>query len=56
MPIYEYKCGKCGARFEMLVSSFSKRVKCEKCGSTRVKKLMSTFSSGAAACSVTAGT
>lgn len=59
MPIYEYECGKCGARFEMLVSSSIKRVKrvkCEKCGSAKVKKLISTFSAGPGACSTTGGT
>ena len=34
MPIYEYKCPKCGAKFEKLISMSQRdNVKCEKCGS-----------------------
>ena len=33
MPIYEYKCPKCGAKFEKLISMSQRdNVKCEKCG------------------------
>lgn len=56
MPIYEYVCAKCGAKFELLVSHFSKRVNCEKCGSSKVKKLMSGFSAGTRSCSISTGT
>ena len=42
MPIYEYKCEKCGNIFEQLVMSSSKEdMQCPQCGNTRVKKLMS---------------
>jgi len=43
MPIYEYKCGDCGARFEVLVYSGGDAVICEKCGSENAEKMMSGF-------------
>ena len=43
MPIYEYQCNKCNAAFDCVVMSISEKyeAKCEKCGSTDVKKLVS---------------
>ena len=43
MPIYEYQCNKCDAEFDCIVMSVSEKFepKCEKCGSTDVKKLVS---------------
>jgi len=43
MPIFEYQCRKCGARFEKLVSSADAAATCKKCGSARVEKLLSVF-------------
>jgi len=43
MPIYEYKCDKCGAAFEALVFG-QQKVTCEKCGSPKLTRLVSTFS------------
>lgn len=43
MPIYEYKCQKCGHKFEELVLG-SEEIKCPRCGSKRLKKLLSSFS------------
>jgi putative FmdB family regulatory protein len=45
MPVYEYECGGCGQRFEKLVSLSQARetMKCPKCGSESVRKLMSVF-------------
>ncbi len=45
MPLYEYKCKKCGNSFEELVFG-EEKVKCPKCGSEEVEKLLSVFSSG----------
>ena len=46
MPIYEYRCKKCGERFEKLVrfgtSTFE--MECPKCGGREVDKLISVFS------------
>ena len=42
MPIYEYRCKKCGERFEeLLMSSTKPAPPCPKCGATVVEKLMS---------------
>ena len=51
MPIYEFVCTECNESFEDLVFSFSKidEVICPACGSSQVKKKMSTFSSKSAA-------
>lgn len=45
MPVYEYACRQCGARFERLVRlSESDRVpECPECGGRTVGKLFSTF-------------
>ena len=51
MPVYEYKCEKCGEKFELLVRSSDQTICCKKCGSSEVTKLVSTFSTGAPSCS-----
>ncbi len=45
MPIYEYKCNKCGYIFEALVFSNQPTTKCPKCESEDLTKLMSATSS-----------
>jgi putative FmdB family regulatory protein len=57
MPIFEYKCEKCEAKFEKLISSTNTKVVCEKCGSKKVEKQLSSFSAkvnegGSNSCSV----
>jgi len=42
MPIFEYKCKKCGHDFEEFVTA-GKKVKCPKCGDQKVVKKFSTF-------------
>jgi putative FmdB family regulatory protein len=37
MPIYEYRCGVCGAQFELLVRS-STTPACPQCGSVQLDK------------------
>ncbi|MEI6971127.1 MAG: zinc ribbon domain-containing protein [bacterium] len=45
MPIYEYRCSKCGARFEHLARNSSDLAsKCQKCGAAKPEKQLSTFS------------
>ncbi|MHC4606070.1 MAG: FmdB family zinc ribbon protein [Planctomycetota bacterium] len=52
MPIYEYKCTKCRTKFEVFVHTSRAKVKCEKCGSGRIKKQFSVFGlKGGDACS-----
>jgi len=42
MPIYEYKCEKCGNSFEKLVFGSDKEpVSCPECKATDVKRLLS---------------
>lgn len=42
MPIYEYKCSKCGNCFEKLTASTNPgEVKCEKCGNPAQKLISS---------------
>jgi putative FmdB family regulatory protein len=45
MPIYTYKCAKCGKDFELLVgvTSDKSEQKCPKCGSAKVARTLSTF-------------
>jgi len=43
MPIFEYRCRKCGNEFEELVRSSSEKICCPKCDSAKVAKKMSVF-------------
>ena len=50
MPIYEYTCKSCSAKFEQLVRSMSAgdgdaktKAKCPECGSTQTARAMSVF-------------
>ena len=45
MPIYEYVCQECGAKYEKLVRFGSTEVelRCPRCGSTRAEKAISLF-------------
>lgn len=45
MPIYEYRCEKCGSRFDMLqrVGEDGKHLRCPKCGHEKVDKQFSAF-------------
>lgn len=46
MPIYDYKCEKCGESFSLAMSikeKETKKVKCPKCKSSKVKPVYSGF-------------
>ena len=45
MPIYEYRCKKCGERFEMFrsIKASDSDLRCLKCGSDDLERLLSTF-------------
>ncbi|MBU2547615.1 MAG: zinc ribbon domain-containing protein [Proteobacteria bacterium] len=45
MPIYEYVCLDCEDDFETLVLSSEEEVCCPQCGSKRLERAMSAFSS-----------
>jgi len=48
MPLYEYRCRKCGHVMEVLENvDASGRHTCEKCGSRSMEKMVSTFGVGA---------
>lgn len=50
MPIFEYACADCGAKFEKLVrSSDANGVKCPSCGAEHVRKELSVFSAPSSA-------
>lgn len=61
MPLYEYKCPRCEARFEVLqrMSEGPESVRCPECGAERVERQLSTFaaasSSSSSAASLGAG-
>lgn len=48
MPVYEYKCGKCGIKFEKLrsISQKDDEVTCPSCGEVAGKKIFSIFGMG----------
>lgn len=48
MPIYEYRCGECGEKFEKWLRSMTgaEEIRCPKCGSRRVEKALSLFGRG----------
>lgn len=65
MPIYEFKCRKCGNTFDVLFRSRDEKVAvaCPECKSTRTRRLMSAFagkigntSTGGASCGSCAAT
>ena len=47
MPMYEYQCSKCEDRFEELVTGAEDEasITCPSCGSDKIFRVMSTFSS-----------
>ena len=50
MPIYEYTCRNCDAKFEELVRSINAseaKVKCPQCGSPKTARALSVFAVGA---------
>jgi len=48
MPIYSYVCKKCGEKFDFLVGvgTGSEVIKCKKCGSKKVERIVARFSVG----------
>jgi len=47
MPIFEYRCEKCGEVAEVLVRPGEvKTLKCPRCGSSELKRLFSSFGCG----------
>ncbi|MGB7684627.1 MAG: zinc ribbon domain-containing protein [Solirubrobacterales bacterium] len=44
MPIYEFECEECGARFEELVAAGAPPPACASCGSAGTRRLISNVS------------
>ena len=38
MPIYEYRCDKCGCEQEHIVKNSEQKVKCKECGSKKLER------------------
>jgi|WetSurMetagenome_2_1015567.scaffolds.fasta_scaffold02263_12 putative FmdB family regulatory protein len=51
MPIYEYKCQKCGAKFEIRrsINENDKDIKCPKCETESPRRVFSAFTTGCGA-------
>lgn len=48
MPLYEYQCEKCGHISEFIEKAGSnKQHRCQRCGHSPIRKIISTFSKGA---------
>jgi putative FmdB family regulatory protein len=47
MPIYEFKCAKCGREFEELILGSKEKPACPACGHKKCDKLLSSFRFGA---------
>ena len=48
MPIYTYVCKDCGEKFDLLIGVASEKtpLKCKKCNSRKINKVLSSFSVG----------
>ena len=48
MPIYEYRCDKCGRKFEKLrrMQEADRDLECPYCESQKVERLLSSFATG----------
>ncbi|HLH18719.1 MAG TPA: zinc ribbon domain-containing protein [Bryobacteraceae bacterium] len=51
MPLYEYRCRKCGQRFELLrrMQDADRELVCPECRSQEVERQFSTFAAGGCA-------
>ncbi len=43
MPLFDFRCRRCGERFEALVKAGEAGAPCPRCGAGDVEKLLSTF-------------
>jgi len=48
VPLYEYRCGGCGERFEVLqrLGASGDDVICARCGKEKPERVLSTFAAG----------
>lgn len=54
MPVYSYKCKDCGEEFDLLVGvgQGSEELKCRKCGSKNLDRMLTSFGVGAESSSI----
>ena len=46
MPLFEFKCTKCGHKFDLIISYANKnKATCPQCGAENPKQMLSQFSS-----------
>jgi putative FmdB family regulatory protein len=52
MPIYEFKCKKCGEKFELRrsISESDETAKCPRCGSQQSERVFSAFGISSSGC------
>jgi putative FmdB family regulatory protein len=43
MPIFEYRCRDCGSKFEKILLSQAEPVRCQRCQSSDLDRLLSVF-------------
>jgi len=58
MPMFEYRCKKCGHHMDVLVKSREQKghkVPCKKCGSDATEKIIASFSVGQGKSSASTG-
>jgi putative FmdB family regulatory protein len=57
MPIYEYQCGECDERFEVIVRSSDEEsgLRCPRCDAENLQRVVSVFSSHSAGSPVSCG-
>lgn len=55
MPLFEYRCNKCGRRFEELVMNSSQKVTCPDCDSEKVEREFSLFANSTGGCAPSGG-
>jgi len=57
MPLYEYECSKCGAKFELRrnITDKDSDISCPKCGVKAPKRVLSLFSTTSSGSSCTPG-
>jgi len=48
MPLYEYRCQKCGKSFEKLrrMEDADRNLECPECRSEQIERMLSTFATG----------
>lgn len=57
MPLYEYRCRRCGKIFEMLrrMQDADRELECPECRSEEIERLLSKFATGGCGTSAGAG-